>query len=110
MGEDAALAYLQQRGYNLIARNWRCLYGELDLVMRQQGQLVFVEVKARRSASLEDAVAGITPRKLRRLIATIYHYLDAHQQPIEGWRLDVIAVTWTRGQALIDHRENCLDW
>lgn len=109
-GEDAALHYLQQRDYQLIARNWRCLHGELDLIMQQRGQLVFVEVKARRSAISDEAAIGLTPVKRHRLTTTIYHYLDAHQLPADGWRLDLIVVIFTRGRAHIDHRENCLDW
>jgi putative endonuclease len=109
-GEDAALSYLQAQGYTLLARNWRCAYGELDLVMQQHGQLVFVEVKARRSLTPDDALAGLTAAKLSRLTTAIYHYLDAHQLPADGWRLDVVGVALNGDRASIQHVENCLDW
>lgn len=109
-GEDAALSYLQAQGYTLLARNWRCAFGELDLIMQQRGQLVFVEVKARRSPTPDDALAGLTAAKLNRLTAAIYHYLDAHQLPADGWRLDVVGVALNGAGASIQHVENCLDW
>jgi putative endonuclease len=109
-GEDAALRYLEQKGYRCVGRNWRCAYGEIDLIMTEQEQLVFVEVKTRRSSSSEAAAAGLTRVKLERLINTIYHYLDAHQHPAEGWRLDLLTVSIFKGEFVISHWENCLDW
>lgn len=109
-GEDAALSYLLARGYTLLARNWRCAFGELDLVMQQHGQLVFVEVKTRRGISPDDALAGLTTAKLNRLTIAIYHYLEAHQLPVDGWRLDVVGVAFNSNSAHVQHVENCLDW
>jgi putative endonuclease len=110
VGEDAALRYLLKKGYEFIGRNWRCAYGEIDLIMADKQQLVFVEVKTRRSASAEAAAAGMTRVKLERLVNTIYHYLDAHQHPAEGWRLDLVTVNMFQSEIVISHSENCLDW
>ncbi len=78
--------------------------------MQQGDQLVFVEVKARRGPHLDTASPALTTAKLRRLTTTIYHYLDAHQLPPDGWRLDYIAVAVEATTASIEHTENCLDW
>lgn len=71
--EDRALRYLQARGLSVIARNYRCKTGEIDLVMRDvAGTLVFVEVRARVARSAQrfgGAAASVTPAKQRRLIA-----------------------------------------
>lgn len=99
--EDQALAWLQARGLALVTRNFRCKCGEIDLIMREGGELVFVEVRARASASHGGAAASITPAKQRRLLLTAQFYLQRlARQP--ACRFDVLAfegpqVQWLRG-------------
>lgn len=108
-GEDIAAAYLQQAGFLLVARNWRCRYGELDLVMQADAMLVFVEVKTRRSAG--NAFSGITPRKRERLLAAVHTYLSEHAAEEPPWRVDALAVILPpTGQPIIEHVEDVLDW
>jgi putative endonuclease len=68
--EQRALELLRQRGWRLLARNWRCRWGELDLVMAKPGRLLLVEVKGRRPASWDDggraALLGMKRRRLSR--------------------------------------------
>ena len=64
-GEDAALAVYVRRGYRLVARNWRCKLGELDLVLVRGDTLVFCEVKARRGSAIDRARSGSTWRAWR---------------------------------------------
>lgn len=73
--EQAAADYLAARGLRLVARNWRCKGGEIDLVMRDGGTLVFVEVRARGSMGFGGAAASITAGKQSRLILAARHYL-----------------------------------
>ncbi len=99
-GEDAALAYLQAHGYTLIERNWRCRSGELDLVMQIGDELVFVEVRARRSKATGTPAESLTAAKQARLITLGEHYLATLPEPLP-WRIDVVllALDW-RGQVL----------
>lgn len=101
-GEQIAAAYLEQRGYTLITRNWRCRSGEIDLVARDGDQIVFVEVRTRRD---EYALESITAHKRQRLIALAYHYLAEHNiPPTTDWRIDVVALTITGGSLVVsDH-------
>lgn len=101
-GEQVAQTYLEQRGYTIIDRNWRCRFGEIDLVARDGDQLVFVEVRARHD---QYALESITARKRQRLITLAYAYLIAHDVPPGvGWRIDVIALTVVAGRAVVtDH-------
>jgi putative endonuclease len=94
LGEEHAAAYLRGAGYTLLARNWRCVYGELDLVAQQGGQVVFVEVRTRRvgagAGSPEESVGAA---KAGRLRALAYAYLEAAGNIApDGWRIDVIAI------------------
>jgi putative endonuclease len=100
--ERHALAYLQEQGLTLLAANFRCPGGEIDLVMREGATLVFVEVRQRSSASHGGAAASVTIHKQRRLLraagAWLARYRDGAAPPC---RIDVVAVdgetiTWLR--------------
>jgi putative endonuclease len=98
LGEDAAADHLSATGHTLIARNWRCPIGEIDLVALKGGQLIFVEVRTRRGGqwSPEESVG---PAKAGRLRALAYTYLAAAGLSAESpWRIDVIAVEVAAGQ------------
>ncbi len=88
--EDRALAFLQANGLTLETRNARFKAGEIDLVMRDAAALVFVEVRARSSASHGGAVASIGAAKQRRIIAAAHLYLQARQGPLPACRFDVL--------------------
>ena len=91
-GERLAAAWLEERGYRVLARNWRCPYGELDLVAEHEGELVFVEVKTRRGDRLGAPEEAVTAAKRRHLIASAAAYLDAADSAGCPYRIDVIAV------------------
>src|SRR5688572_14953125 len=76
-GEDRAAAWYRARGYTVLARNWRCRDGELDLVVQRGRTLVFVEVKARRTDRFGIPAEAVTPVKQRRLRRLARLYLDA---------------------------------
>lgn len=95
-GERLAAMWLEERGYRVLARNWRCPYGELDLVAEREGELVFVEVKTRRGERLGAPEEAVTAAKRRHLVASAAAYLGtADTGPGAGerpYRIDVIAV------------------
>src|SRR5205823_1271606 len=92
-GEQAAAAHLMRQGYRLLARKWRCAYGECDLVMRDGAALVFVEVRTRRGDALELAEESIDRAKQARLAALAYTYIEKAALPPDApWRIDVVAV------------------
>lgn len=109
--EQQVASYLSEKGYTILGRNWRCRYGELDIIARQGDTIVIVEVRARTARSSEAAFESIGPRKRERLTAAALHYLSEHDLEAAAWRLDAIAVV-LRGTAppLIEHVENALDW
>jgi putative endonuclease len=90
-GEDQALAYLEQNGLSLVERNFRCKGGEIDLVMRERGTLVFVEVRKRADTAYGGAAASVTARKQARLITAAQVYLQRYRMP-PPCRFDVVAI------------------
>lgn len=91
-GEQLAAERLAALGYDIVERNYRCPYGELDLVARQGETWVFVEVRTRRGARFGTPEESFTPRKRAHLIAAAQHYLQVHALEEEPWRIDAVAV------------------
>jgi putative endonuclease len=109
-GEDQACRYVIDKGYQIIGRNWRCPYGEIDIIARDQQTLVFIEVKARRQ-SIDNAWEAITPAKRQRMIDCAHAYLSVHESDNQvSWRIDVIAVHIAKGRVKIEHGEDALGW
>ncbi len=91
-GEAVAEGFLRRQGYEIVERNWHCRQGELDLVGRQGGDWVFVEVRCRRGDLCGSAEESITPAKQQRLLRLAEAYLQAHDLEDVSWRIDVVAV------------------
>lgn len=89
--EALARRYLESHGLRHVAHNVRCRHGEIDLVMRDDQVLVFVEVRYRRSERFGGAVASIDRRKQARLIAAAGFYLQRHPTDLPC-RFDVVAI------------------
>ncbi|WP_461537783.1 YraN family protein [Spongorhabdus nitratireducens] len=90
--EDLALRYLCRKGLKLIARNYACRSGEIDLVMKDRQQLVFIEVRYRKDQKYGGALDSVTARKQQRIYKTAQHYLQQHNASSESCRFDVIAL------------------
>ena len=101
-GENLAYEHLKGQGLILIERNYRCRTGELDLVMRDGAQMVFVEVRYRRNARYGSPAETITKTKQKRLIRAAAFYLQSRRIDAPC-RFDVVAIT--------QHGSNCiLQW
>ncbi len=92
LGEDLACRELTRRGYAILARGFRTRFGEIDIVARDEGALVFVEVKARQSRRYGGAVEAITRRKQRRVAAMALDYLARAGRLDARCRFDVVAI------------------
>lgn len=99
--EDKALRFLEARGLRLVERNYHCRFGEIDLVMKDAGDLVFVEVRMRSSKAFGGASESITAGKRARLLAAARHFMSAHCD-IPACRFDAVLldddtqVEWVR--------------
>ncbi len=91
--EQLALQYLKQQGLQWLSSNFRCKYGELDLVMKDGDMLVVVEVRYRKSAQFGGALESITAQKQAKIIIATQHYLAANHLYHLPIRFDVVAVS-----------------
>lgn len=103
-GEDVAERYLRELGWKVLARNWRCREGELDLIAVDYDVLVAVEVKSRRSTNLGLPQEAVTSAKLARVRRLTGAWLAAQDRSWPGVRIDVIGVLLPEaGAARIEH-------
>lgn len=98
--EQLALAYLQQQGLHLVCSNFRCKTGELDLVMKDSGVLVIVEVRFRKSDKFGGALSSITRQKQMRIVSATQHYVIINKLNHVAIRFDVVAISG----------DNRIDW
>ncbi len=89
-GEDTAVDYLTQRGYEIVTRNARTPYGEIDIVAQQGDLTIFVEVKTLTSSKDFFPEQNVTARKRGHMLACAEHY--AAENSIDHWQIDVIAI------------------
>jgi putative endonuclease len=92
-GEQAALDLYLRRGFALVARNWRCSLGEIDLVLRRRDVIVFCEVKTRRGSRHGGGFEAVDGRKRRKLKALAEVFLLTHATSPAAVRFDVASVT-----------------
>ena len=102
-GEQQAARYLRRRLYRIVATNYRCRHGEIDLIAQRGKTLAFVEVKTRRGRCFGAPQEAVTPRKQQQIIATANHYLMTQQPSMQTLRFDVIAVDVDGERTQIDH-------
>lgn len=96
-GEGAARRYLEARGFRFVEANWRCASGELDLVMEDGDELVFVEVKTRHGDGAGRASEAITHAKAQKLLKTGEWYVATHPRFADAiWRCDIVGITLNR--------------
>lgn len=103
-GEALATVHLVERGMEVLDRNWRCRYGELDIVARDGEVVVFVEVKTRSGVGYGTPAESVTPVKQVRIRKLALAWLDARASPWVRMRFDVVAVMMSRdGVPVISH-------
>jgi putative endonuclease len=91
-GERVAALHLESQGYEIVARNWRCPLGEIDLVARAGALWLFVEVRTRRGRALGTPEESMARGKAERVLKLAQHYLYDHGLEDAEWRVDLIAV------------------
>lgn len=106
VGESLAAQFLQRGGMKILHRNYRFERGEIDIVAEDGEELVFVEVKARRSKSYGEPEEAVTEQKQEQLRKVADGYLFEHGIEGRACRFDVVAIFFHNGKADINHFKN----
>ena len=104
-GEALAAKFLEEKGYEILERQYRCVYGEIDLVCKEKNEIVFVEVKSRNSHEFGYPEDSVTRVKRLHLFNVGQEYLEAHHLIDQPWRVDVIAIEFDQTPPCITHIE-----
>lgn len=105
--EDQACKFLQKHGMHLLERNYQCTCGEIDLIMQDNEQIVFVEVRCRTKSPYASALESVTPSKMKKLIRTATIFLQR-----KNWlhkrhsRFDVVAIDHDADETQINWIKN----
>ncbi|MFC6012817.1 YraN family protein [Nocardia lasii] len=103
-GETLAAQYLRENGMRIVARNWRCRYGELDLIAQDPSVIAFVEVKTRSGLGFGTPAEAVTFSKQQRIRRLALLWLAEQDGPWRRIRFDVVSVLVPRGRGpIIDH-------
>ncbi len=112
-GENKAVQFLVEKGYQIVDRNVRTPYGEIDIISldpeQGESEYVFVEVKTRRQNPLWNPSEAISNAKQKHMIDSASHYINEHCQTRSDWRIDVIMVEIDQKEHVrLTHFENAL--
>lgn len=97
LGEAAAAAYLQRNGVRILAANFACAAGEIDLIGKEREALLFIEVKTRASEAFGPPHLAVHQRKQRQIVRVAQWFLAERRMPETACRFDVVAVTFPPG-------------
>jgi putative endonuclease len=109
-GERLAADFLEELGYQIVQRNFRCKEGEIDIIAQQGECLVFVEVRTRRGSAFGTPEESITQSKGERLVSVAESYLQTCDEQPASWRIDVVAVELSSNNEIVrlGHIENAI--
>ncbi len=106
-GESIAVQYLLKNKYTIIERNFRCRFGEIDIIAKKDNCIIFFEVKTRRSFKYGRPIEAIDSRKIGHILKTIYFYLNKNRLDDIDYRIDAIEVI-LNNNIKINHIENII--
>ena len=107
-GEKLAVKFLKRKGYKIVQRNYTCKLGEIDIVARQDGTVIFVEVKTRRTQEFGPPQSAITAAKKKQISRVALWYVKEKKFMDQSCRFDVIGITFSpeSRKPRVEHIEN----
>jgi putative endonuclease len=106
-GERQAGIYLETKGFSIIARNYHCPHGELDIIATKDGAITFVEVKSRQTLKYGRPAEAVTKQKQRKIHACAFYYLQQQRRYYRRMWFDVIEIYLEEGKPILNHIEHC---
>jgi putative endonuclease len=109
-GESEAERFLTARcHYRVVARNYRCPFGEIDMVALDGRTIVFIEVRSHTGPVFGDPLASVDSRKQRQIAKAALHYLSHHRLSDREARFDVVGIRWEKGRAHLTHIKDAFE-
>ena len=108
IGEDIAIKYLEGIKYEIIIRNFRCKRGEIDIIAKENNEIVFIEVKARKSLNCGYPAESIDASKIKHIYKTAEYFLYKNNMLDVFLRFDVIEVYYINNRFIVNHIKNVI--
>ncbi len=105
-GEKHAGTYLMENGYKIIAKNYRCRYGEIDIIALKDNVFCFIEVKTRQNKEFGEPEESIDLQKLKKICLAAQHYISCKNLQECNFRFDAISVIVSNSKPLLKHIKN----
>ena len=107
-GEDIAAAFLKKKGFRIIEKNYRTVFGEIDIIAQDRGVIVFVEVKTRSDIKFGYPFEAVNPKKRAKIRKVALCYLKKQKNESPA-RFDVLSITRDRGETRIEHIQDAFE-
>ncbi len=104
-GEDMATAYLRQKGYRILERNYRYLKAEVDIIVQKGNTVIAVEVKTRSTPDFGNPQDFVKPQQIQRLVLALDHYITKNNLEVEA-RFDIVAIIKNKLGVKLEHLED----
>lgn len=91
--EEKAVRFLRSNGYRILERNYRCRFGEIDVVAEEGGCMVFIEVKSCSSPLFGPPYFRVTKKKKEHIVRSVFSYLSVHDLQEAPCRVDIVSIT-----------------
>jgi len=109
-GESKAVRFLKKNKYKILERNYKTVLGEIDIIAKKDGAIVFIEVKSGFSPLFGPPYLRVTKKKKNNIIKTAFLYLKEHDLLEEEARIDVVAINFDRyGSQMYELIENAVE-
>ena len=109
IGENIIADYITKLGYKVVERNFECNQGEIDIIAKDKGELVFIEVKTRTDISYGEASEAVTNTKKRHLINSIKYYIYKQKLENQPIRIDVAEVYINKGKVKVNYIKQAIE-
>lgn len=108
-GEDYACGYIERLGMSVLMRNYHCRGGEVDIIAREGGTVVFIEVKTRGGSGFGSGAEAVTPAKIKKIICAAQNYIMKESPQEESFRFDVAELRVADGLYSMNYIKNAFE-
>ena len=108
-GEDIAAAFLKKKGYNILFRNYKCSFGEIDIIAKHKKILSFIEVKTRSTKKYGLPQEAVTPAKQTKISRVALEFVQRYKMDNRAARFDVVSVQYLNDGCEVDLIENAFE-
>ena len=107
-GENIAAAFLEKKGFRIIEKNYRTVFGEIDIIARDRGVIVFVEVKTRSDITFGYPFEAVNPKKREKIRKSALCFMKGQKKESPA-RFDVMSITKDKGETRIEHIQDAFE-